>query len=110
MVLRHRDGRLPDDRAVRVRGYEEGLRAAGWDGDARLVRLGYASALALRLGACMPGWAAEMLGPEKAPSSELLYGRPAENILANWIALSDVCLDMADEARDLAARIGLGQQ
>jgi Phosphotransferase enzyme family len=84
-------------------GYEEGLRAAGWVGDARLVRLGYATAMALRLGACMPGWAAEMLGPEQAPSSELLYGRPAETVLASWIALEDVCLELADEARNLAA-------
>ena len=60
-------------------GYEEGLRAAGCDCDLRLVRLGYATAIALRLGACMPGWAAEMLGPEDAPSSERLYGRPADD-------------------------------
>ena len=57
----------------------------------------------------MPGWAAEMLGPEQAPSSEQLYGRPTETILDHWIALADVCLDLADEARDLAAQIGLGQ-
>jgi Phosphotransferase enzyme family len=90
-------------------GYEEGLRTAGCDCDARLVRLGYATAIALRLGACMPGWAAEMLGPEEAPSSERLYGRPAESILATWIALEDICLDLADEARELAAQTGLSQ-
>ena len=90
-------------------GYGQGLEAAGWEGDARLVRLGYATAMALRLGACMPGWAAEMLGPEQAASSELLYGRPADKVLATWIALEDMCLDLADEARDLSARIGLGQ-
>jgi hypothetical protein len=94
---------LPAVEETAFAGYDEGLRAAGWDGDARLVRLGYAAAIALRLGACMPGWAAEMLGPEQAPSSEVLYGRPAETILAAWIALEDVCLDLADEARDLAA-------
>ena len=75
----------------------------------RLVRLGYAAAVALRLGACMPGWAAGMLSPEDAPSSERLYGRPAETILATWIALEDICLDLADEARELAAQIGLSQ-
>jgi hypothetical protein len=90
-------------------GYEDGLRAAGWDGDARLVRLGYTAAIALRLGACMPGWATGMLEPEHAPASEMLYGRPAESILASWIALEDVCLDLADEARHLAAQIGLAQ-
>jgi hypothetical protein len=88
-------------------GYEEGLRAAGWDGDARLPRLGYATAIALRLGACMPGWAAVMLQPDEVPSSELIYGRPAEAILATWIALEDACLDLADEARDVAAELGL---
>ena len=89
--------------------YVEGLRAAGWDGDARLVRLGYATALALRLGACMPGWAVEMLEPDQAPSSEVLYGHSAETILATWIALEEVCLDLADEAGDLAAKLGLWQ-
>jgi hypothetical protein len=90
-------------------GYEHGLRTAGCDCDMRLVRLGYATAVALRLGACMPGWAAEMLGPEEAPSSERLYGRPVETTLATWIALEDICLDLADEARELAAQIGLSQ-
>ena len=87
--------------------YEDGLLAAGWDGDPRLARLGYATAVALRLGACMPGWAAGMLGPERARSSEVLYGRPADAILAAWITLEDIFLDLADEAREVAAQLGL---
>jgi hypothetical protein len=50
-----------------------------------------------------------MLGPEQAQSSELLYGRPVEAVLAAWIALEDVCLDLADEARELAHQLGLAQ-
>ena len=94
---------------VAFAAYEDGLRTAGWDGDLRLVRLGLATAVALRLGACMPGWAVGMLGPERAGSSELLYGRPVDAVLAAWIALADVCLDLADEARVLSAQLGLAQ-
>jgi Phosphotransferase enzyme family len=89
--------------------YEDGLRMAGWDGDARLTRLGFATAVALRLGACMPGWAVEMLGPEHARSSERLYGRTVDAVLAAWIALEDVCLDLADEARVLARKLGFAR-
>jgi hypothetical protein len=89
--------------------FEDGLRTAGWDGDARLARLGYAAALALRAGACMPGWAAGMLGPERAGSSEVLFGRSAQDILAAWIALEEVCLQLADEARALAGELSLGR-
>ena len=95
---------------VAFAAYEAGLRTAGWDGDLRLVRLGFATAVALRMGACMPGWAEEMLGPEQARSSELLYGRPVDAVLAAWIALEDVCLDLADEARVLAPQLGLAQR
>jgi hypothetical protein len=50
-----------------------------------------------------------MLGPERARSSELLYGRPVDAVLAAWIALEHVCLDLADEARVLAPQLGLAQ-
>jgi hypothetical protein len=87
--------------------YEDGLRRAGWNGDLRLARLGFATSVALRMGACIPGWAVGMLGPEEADSSELLYGRPVKATLAAWITLEDVCLDLADEARMLAPQLGL---
>ena len=91
--------------------YEDGLRTAGWDGDPRLVRLGYALALALplRMGACMPGWAALMLAPDRAPSSEQLFGRPADAIVESWIAFEDFCLALADEARALASELRLAR-
>ena len=46
----------------------------------------------------MPDWAAKLLGPDRADSSELLYGRPPEAILETWIALEAICLDLADAA------------
>jgi hypothetical protein len=94
---------------VAFAAYEDGLRTAGWEGDQRLPRLGFATAVALRMGACIPGWAVGMLGPKQAHSSELLYGRPVDAVLAAWIALEDVCLDIADEARELAHQLGLAQ-
>ena len=71
------------------------------------MRFGYAAAAALRSGACLPGWAAGMLGPERARSSEALFRRPAEDILTAWIALEDTCLRLADEARTLTSDLGL---
>ena len=50
-----------------------------------------------------------MLGPEEAESSALLYGRPADAVLAAWITLEAILLDVADEARKLAAQVGLAQ-
>jgi hypothetical protein len=93
---------LPAVEAVALAGYAEGLRDAGWTGDPELVRLGYGLTVALRWAACMPGWAALMLGPERAASSEVLYGRPLEDILRTWTALEDRCLAVADETRALA--------
>jgi hypothetical protein len=90
--------------------YADGLLSAGWDGDLRLVRLGYAAALALRLGACMPGWAASLLGPDRVPSSEVLFGRSAGAILAAWKALGHFCLDLGDEARALARALDLARE
>ena len=87
--------------------YGAGLRDAGWDGDPRLLRLGYAVHAALRWGACMPGWASFMLAPEQAPSSERLFGRPAEAVLEQWVRLGEISLELADEARALARGLGL---
>jgi hypothetical protein len=87
--------------------YQDGLRSAGWDGDPRVVRFGYAAQVACRMAACLPGWAAEMLGAEVAPSSEILFRHPAEHILTAWVALEEVGLRLADEARELAAELGL---
>jgi Phosphotransferase enzyme family len=88
-------------------GYLSGLSEEGWEGDPALVRLGYALHASLRSGACMPGWAALMLGPERAGSSETLFRRPVRDVLAAWVELADWCLEQADAARALAAGTGL---
>jgi hypothetical protein len=85
--------------------FRRGLADAGWHGDERLLRLGYAAHAGLRTGACMPGWAVFMLGPERAASSEILFGRPVADILAAWTELAELTLDLADEAAALAEAV-----
>jgi hypothetical protein len=88
-------------------GYRSGLRATGWDGDERLVRLGFALQAAARMGACMPGWAVLMLEGERAASSAALYRRPVDEVLTAWRALAEWSLERADEARALVRATGL---
>jgi hypothetical protein len=80
-------------------GYLAGLRTAGWMGDARLVRLGYLSSAALWMGATLPGWAAYMLGGDFTCDVLAMYGRPAAEVLAGWVTLTEFLLERADEAR-----------
>lgn len=47
-------------------GYLDGLRDAGWRGDARLVRLGYSASAALRWGLRAPGLQARSAVPRRA--------------------------------------------
>jgi hypothetical protein len=86
-------------------GYLAGLRATGWAGDAQLVRLGYTACAALWMGATLPGWAAVMLDPATGINVAAMYGRPAEEVLAGWVTLTEFLLDRADEARQLMARL-----
>lgn len=86
-------------------GYLAGLRNAGWRGDERLVRLGYTACAALWMGATLPGWAAVMLEPTAGVNVTAMYGRPAEEVLAGWVMLTEFLLDRADEARQLMARL-----
>ena len=96
---------LPAVEDAAFAGYHAGLGEAGWRGDPRLVRLGFAAQVAVRMAACMPGWAALMLGPERAASSKVLYRRPVAAVLEAWTALAELTLDLADEAFALAGEL-----
>jgi hypothetical protein len=85
-------------------GYLAGLRAAGWQGDERLVRLGYTACAGLWMGATLPGWAAVMLEPASGVNALAMYGRPADEVLTGWVTLTEFLLDRADEARRLMVR------
>ncbi len=90
------------DQAV-FSGYVEGLRDAGWQGDARLARLGYCVNAALVLGLAWPvvhlGFMQE---PEWVGLMQKSIGHPIDAIFEAWSATQFFLLDLADEAIKLA--------
>jgi hypothetical protein len=91
--------------SIVIDGYTAGLRAAGWQGDERLVRLGCIISALLWMGATLPGWTAMMLDPAAGFNIAAMYGRPATEVLAGWVALDEMLLARADEARSLLSLV-----
>lgn len=96
-------GQMPELDRVVFPAYVQGLRDAGWQGDERLVRLGYAAASALWDGLILVGSMTLLyrLAEERAwmPS---VFGWPAAEIGQYWLAMLEYHLKLADEARQLA--------
>jgi hypothetical protein len=82
-------------------GYLEGLRAAGWDGNSDLVRVGYTTAASLRYGLFPMG--VFMLNDELRVRFENLFAHRAIDIADRWAKIATFLLDRADEARHLLA-------
>jgi hypothetical protein len=82
--------------------YVDGLRDVGWDGDSRVVRLGYVMSLALRCWLVRDTF--RNLGD---PGVRPLFGRapdvPPSDVRVAFATLSRFLLDRTDEARDLTA-------
>jgi hypothetical protein len=85
--------------ALAFDGYVAGLRDAGWTGDARLARLGYAAGT-IRYGVAAIALFA-VLHPEVAARAERTWGRPIEDIVERFGAVQRYTLDLADEVRQL---------
>jgi hypothetical protein len=83
--------------------YLDGLRAAGWEGDARLARFGYTAAAALHYGLFPIGMF--MLNQNLRQRFERLFAHPAADILDRWAVLVGFLLDQADEAGRLLQAI-----
>lgn len=81
-------------------GYLEGLRAAGWEGEARMVRLGYAAAVGLRYG---PGVTVVIRELVRDAERDGEQGRADTDLCDRLAGLLHLALDRADEARDLLA-------
>jgi hypothetical protein len=87
-------------------GYLEGLRDAGWRGDPRLVRLGYAaSSLRLRLGELNRVIDA-LLDEGQHPFMEQAFGRTMEEIEGHWAQVDSLVDSLTDEARELMEILG----
>ncbi len=85
-----------------IEAYVEGLLDAGWHGDPRLVRLGYAIGASLRFG---PGCALPALQAVLRDDADefvlAVFGLRLDEALAQWSAVTAHVLELADEARVL---------
>ncbi len=82
-------------------GYLGGLADAGWQGDARQVRLGYTATAALFMGLGAVGpWLSSILADEGQGFANVV-GYPIEHILDQYALLQGYLLDLGDEAREL---------
>jgi hypothetical protein len=98
------DGASPAELdAVCFAGYVAGLREAGWDGDARLVRLGFTAAIALRHTVALLQLVCPALSDSALRSEieELFGGVPLEEVVDRWVALWPFQFALAEEARML---------
>jgi hypothetical protein len=89
-----------------LEAYVGGLHAAGWDGDVRLVRLGYLASVALGHGISLPGWTGYMLGAEQLAETTRQYGRSADEIADGWLRLWEYAHTCADVAIALMHAFG----
>lgn len=84
-------------------GYLDGLRAAGWQGDPRLVRLGYTATVALVLaGNTVMGAVAGIWEDANIPYVEAIMGHPIDAIVDNAACVAPFLFDMGDEALALS--------
>jgi Ser/Thr protein kinase RdoA (MazF antagonist) len=82
-------------------GYLAGLREAGWAGEERMVRLGFAAVAALQFVALTGVAFVGTTGDAERPRYEAAFGATLEAILDRHAAMQPFLLDLADEARHL---------
>ncbi|MCW3098405.1 MAG: aminoglycoside phosphotransferase [Chthonomonadaceae bacterium] len=84
-----------------VDGYIDGLRATGWQGDVRLVRVGFSISTLFQWGFAAAGWpvaiATDQSGKAERQTWEQ-WGRPMEEVYQQWAGLTYYLLDLAEEA------------
>ncbi|HEX8919379.1 MAG TPA: hypothetical protein VF898_12805 [Chloroflexota bacterium] len=80
-------------------GYLRGLREAGWRGDRRLVRFGYAASAALRYTVpTLIELIIDLCDARRHAAAEERRGMPFRLIVERQLALTEFLLDLADEA------------
>jgi hypothetical protein len=84
-------------------GYLDGLRDAGWRGDSRQVRLGYAAAASLRYrcGGELGRFLAIMLDESLHDIAQSAFGRPIGEVADFWAQVARLFDGTIDEAREL---------
>jgi hypothetical protein len=89
-------------------GYLDGLHDAGWDGDARQVRLGFAAAAACKNieGLMLLSSNGLLTDPTRQSSMEEAFGHPIEKFIEQAGGISRYVFRLADEARRLMDELG----
>jgi hypothetical protein len=97
---------LPALDALVFRAYLDGLRANGWDGDERVVRLGMCAS------AVKYDWLVPFMLERAAEESHVAYGRPvnSDRLYTERGAAFMFLAGWAEEARKLAAELGLNDR
>lgn len=81
--------------------YLNGLHAANWQGDARLVRLGYTAACALRWGVIGLWWLSALTNAADQAEFETHWNRPLSELVPQWAKTAYCVLDLSTEAGQL---------
>jgi hypothetical protein len=91
---------------IAFEGYLKGLRDAGWQGDPRQVRLGYAAAASLRYKFNDAGrWLALVLDESLHPMILQMWGMPVEQVIDHTAQFATIFDRLADEARALISAL-----
>ena len=98
---------LPELDTAAFGSYLQGLREAGWSGEADMVRLGYLAWLGIMLGAYSPGNMAIACSADYCLWSSKVFGLAEEELYLYWIPLLNFALDCSDEARLLMRKLGI---
>ena len=85
--------------------YLGGLREAGWDGDAELVRLGYTAACALRWGVIGLWWLPSLASDVERTELETQWQRSMPELATQFAGIAYYVLGMAEEAYGLLRRV-----
>jgi hypothetical protein len=94
------------DNAV-FESYLAGLREADWTGKVDVARLGFVAWLAVCLGCMMPGAIAARCSAEARPWALDQFGMAEAELFWQYMPVLSYALDCADEARQLAAKLGV---
>jgi hypothetical protein len=87
-------------------GYLVGLRAAGWQGDERIVRYGYAAAASRVNGLGIIGIGLPMTSDQNIyPRLEHVFRQPVADIFSSWSRFWPDLLDLGDEAERILAEL-----
>jgi hypothetical protein len=87
--------------------YLQGLRQAGWSGEADVIRLGYAAWMTVWLGVVFPNIMALWCTPDFRAYALQQFGLVEEELYRQWLPVLSYTLDCADEARMIVKRLHL---